>query len=167
MEMVFRDGVRVRLVARGSASAGGELALEGRARKLGDLIAKLRGVTAGVKAGGQRGFVVDAAVSLDLTVPENLSATERFLELLVAAPTVEPNEWDDRVRTLADRVKDDGTVDVSLSRVTTTEDETGYSLPFLGAEHVRASRTHELLAAWSAIRGGPLRDREDCVPAGE
>jgi hypothetical protein len=165
LELTLRDGKEVRLTARAGAEVAGTGALGGRTADLGDLVARLRGVTAAKHAGGQGGGRLEATVSLDLTDPANRAAVTRFAEMLFRPGSVAPRQWDDRVRALAARLDTDAGVDLTLSRTVSREDEDSHDLGILGVDYVRESRTRELLAAWSALPGGSLRQREDCESA--
>ena len=78
-----------------------------------------------------------------------------------------PSDWADRLRALAERLDADGAVDVRLLRVGLDERDLGAEAALglsLGGEYRRTQEVRDLMRAWS-LRGGGLREREDCVAA--
>ncbi|MDP9292952.1 MAG: hypothetical protein M3O90_00780, partial [Actinomycetota bacterium] len=166
LEVTFQDGRPVELRVRGAAAMRGQLELLGSTTSLGELADRLRGATGAVRAGRGVGLGIEAQVSLDLTDERNRRAAMGVLRML--EPGVSPLRWDDRIRSLAERLDADGSVDVRVLRVSHSEHEAGAQGGLgvqLGARYTRELQTRELVSAWSLRRGGALREREDCVSA--
>ena len=166
LEISLVDGRPVELRVRGAAAMRGQLELLGATTSLTQLSRRLRGATGAGRAGRGTGLGVEAEVSLDLTDVRNRRAAMDVLRML--EPGASAGQWDDRLRTLAERLDADGSVDVRILRVSASERETraqGALGVQLGAGYAREEQTRELLRAWSLRRGGALHEREDCVSA--
>ena len=81
---------------------------------------------------------------------------------------VAPADWDDRLRALAHRLDTDAAVDVRLFRDRLEQSDIGADVGLgagFGGAYDRTEEVRDLLGAWSLRAGGPLQEREDCIPA--
>jgi hypothetical protein len=163
LEVTAVHGRPVELRVRAAARVHGELAPPGPVTSMQDLSTQLRGDT---RTPGGHGRRLEAEVSLDLTEPANLHAVAGVVEVMQLR--VAPADWDDRVRALAARLDADGAVDVRLLRVGFEEHDVGADAALglgVGASYERTEEVRDLMRAWSLRAGGPLQEREDCIPA--
>ena len=166
LEVTLVDGRAVELRVLGAAAMRGQLDLLGATTSLTGLAKRLRGATGGARGGEGTGLGVEAAVALDLSDPRNRNAAGGVLEML--GMRARPSTWDNRLRAVAQRLDEDGAVDVSVYRVGASERGTEVGGAFgaeLGGRWSRAQETRELIEAWSLRRGGTLSEREDCTAA--
>ena len=149
----------LRVLAAGEL--GAELEALGAAADLGRLAERLRDARAG--AGSGTGLAAEASVTLDLHDPANLEAAQGVLGALRSPSSLGP-----RLSGLGSRLDSDGTLDVRVYRSGVERDETGADVALglkFGAAYERVERGRELLAAWSSVGGGELRERQDCAAA--
>jgi hypothetical protein len=162
LEVTSVHGRAVELRVSASARVHYELAPPGLASSLSDLATRLRG---GRPQPGGHGRRLEAEVALDLTDPANRRALRGVLEVLaLRAP---PADWGERVGALAHRLDADGAVDVRLFRDTVAQNDISADAGLgagAGGAYDRTVEVRDLLGAWSLRAGGPLREREDCVP---
>jgi hypothetical protein len=143
-EVTTDHGRPVELRFSGALALRGELQLLGHATDLGRLAARLREASAG--AGRGEGAAAEVSVALDLRDPVNRAA--------LASPAA-----------LARRLDAAGAVDVRVFRARSGTDGQDLDAGVAALGYERTERTRDLVAAWSALPGGTLQEREDCVTA--
>jgi hypothetical protein len=152
----------VELRLRTAARWHGDVHLPGPASSVRDVASALRG-DPGAKPGGA-GRRVEAEVSLDLTDPANRRAVSGVIDVL--GLRARPSDWPDRLRTLAERLDHDGSVDVRILRVGLDEDDLGAEAALgaaVGGSYRRTQEVRDLMQAWSWRAGRGLQEREDCL----
>ncbi len=155
LEYTVKDDRPSRAAIRTVTGLAGELRLSGALTDSRVLAKRLRQAVGSGGANGREGLLLDASVSLDLGSRENREAVHDLLR----RPTVPA------VRQLARRLDADGNVELEVHRTTTRASETGGGVVVASAQYERTERVRDLVGAWSIVRGGPLREREDCLAA--
>jgi hypothetical protein len=155
LEYTVKAGRPSRVAIRTVTGVAGELRLSGALSDSRVLAGRLRQAVGNGGGNGREGLALDASVSLDLQSRENREAVHDLLR----RPTAPA------VRQLARRLDADGNVELEVHRTTTRARETGGGLVLASAQYERTERVRDLVGAWSIVRGGPLREREDCLGA--
>ncbi len=155
-------GRPVSVAVRAAAGLAGDLRVFGARTDVGRLAGALRDAAAKGDAGGRGGLAAEVTLELDLRDPANLAAAEAVLR-----PGADGRLA--ALRRLGGRLDADAQVGVAVLRTATRRDRSGGGLRLgvsLTGELTRTTQTKDLVQAWAARGGGPLRDREDCRAAG-
>jgi hypothetical protein len=163
LEITMVHGRAVELRVSAAARVHAQLSPAGPVSSLADLATRLRG--SAPKPGGS-GRRVEVELALDLTDPANRAALRGVLQ--IPALRARPADWDDRVKALAHRLDTAAAVDVRMFRDRVEQSDVGADVGFgvgFGAGYDRTEEVRDLLGAWSLRAGGPLQEREDCIPA--